>query len=81
MDAWLTSTKFDGVTEESDPLLGNRQPTAGCPVTGAFSYSRSGGLRHRLNDVPQFVTVQGGAYFFMPGVRALRYLARGHSGA
>jgi hypothetical protein len=25
--------------------------------------------------LPQFVTVRGGAYFFLPGIRALRYLA------
>jgi hypothetical protein len=28
-----------------------------------------------LSGLPQFVTVQGGAYFFLPGIRALRYLA------
>ena len=26
--------------------------------------------------LPQFVTVQGGAYFFLPGIRALRYLSK-----
>jgi len=25
--------------------------------------------------VPRFVTVRGGGYFFLPGIRALRYLA------
>ena len=30
--------------------------------------------RHR--DLPEFVRVRGGAYFFLPGVAALRYLAR-----
>ena len=28
-----------------------------------------------MTDLPQFVTVRGGAYFFMPGLSALRYLA------
>jgi hypothetical protein len=23
--------------------------------------------------MPQFITVRGGAYFFMPGIKALRY--------
>ena len=58
-------------------LLGNRQAIAGCQVTDAFSYSREGGVRHRLREVPQFVTVRGGGYFFLPGLRALNYLARG----
>jgi hypothetical protein len=25
--------------------------------------------------LPRFVSVRGGAYFFLPGIRALRYLA------
>jgi hypothetical protein len=25
--------------------------------------------------VPQFITVAGGGYFFLPGIRALRYFA------
>ena len=31
--AWLMSTKFNGMTGESDPLLGNRQPIAGCRMS------------------------------------------------
>jgi hypothetical protein len=30
--------------------------------------------RRRVTDLPQYVFVRGGAYFFMPGIRALRYL-------
>jgi len=29
-----------------------------------------------VSGIPQFVTVLGGAYFFLPGIRALRYFAR-----
>ena len=32
-------------------------------------------LRQRVEGLPQFVTVRGGAYFFLPGRRALRYIA------
>ena len=28
-----------------------------------------------LKDMPQFVTVRGGAYFFMPGIKALQFIA------
>ena len=76
-NAWMLSTKFGGVTEESDPLLGNRRAIAGCRLTDAFAYSRDNGVRQRLRGVPQFVTVRGGGYFFLPGLRALQYLARG----
>ncbi len=73
--AWLMSTKFDGLTEESDPLLGNRAPIAGCPFTDVFSIPRSGGLRRRIKGMPHFVRVRGGGYFFLPSIRALRYVA------
>ena len=74
-NAWVAGSKFDGLTEESDPLLGNRLPGPGCPFTDGFSLAREGGVRQRLKGLPQFVTVRGGAYFFLPGLRALRYLA------
>ncbi len=73
-NAWLMSTKFDGLTEESDPLLGNRSAVGDCPVTGYFSIPRDGGLPRRLSGVPQFIAVRGGTYFFMPSLRALRYI-------
>ncbi len=74
-NAWLRSTKFDGLSGESDPLLGSRAPIPGCPATDGFSLPRAGGARRRIAGVPQFVTVRGGAYFFLPSLRALRYLA------
>ncbi len=78
-NAWVMSTKFNGLTEESDPLLGNRSAVGGCPVTGNFSIQREGKPARRLTGVPQFVTVRGGSYFFLPSLRALRYIARGSS--
>ncbi len=72
-NAWLMNTKFSALTEESDPLLGNRQPIPGCPVTGNFTKQKDDGLRCRVSGLPQFVTVRGGAYFFLPSLRAIRY--------
>lgn len=75
-NAWIASTKFSGLTGESDPLLGDREPIPGCPVTSDFNIPKDGGLRHRVSGLPQFVTVRGGEYFFLPSLRALRYFAR-----
>jgi Dyp-type peroxidase family len=74
-NAWMMNTKFSGMTGESDPLLGNREPIPGCPVTGDFNIQADGGLRRRISGLPQFVTVRGGAYFFLPSLRAVRYFA------
>ena len=73
--AWIANTKFSGTTGESDPLLGNRESLPGCPVTGNFTIPGEGKLRRRVSGLPQFVTVRGGAYFFLPSLRALRYFA------
>ena len=32
-------------------------------------------VRRRVTALPEFVTVRGGGYFFLPGIRALRYLS------
>lgn len=73
--AWVMSTKFNGMTGESDPLLGNRQPIPGCPVINTFRIPQESGLARTIGGLPQFVTVRGGAYFFLPGMSALRYIA------
>ena len=74
-NAWMMSTKFDAMTEESDPVLGNPAAVPGCPFTNTFSIPQENSVRARIMDVPQFVTVRGGAYFFLPSLSALRYLA------
>lgn len=72
--AWLMNTKFNGMTGESDPLLGNREPIPGCAVTSSFLIPQPQGLARRIGGLPQFITVRGGAYFFLPGIRALKFL-------
>jgi len=74
-NAWIMSNRFNGLHDESDPLLGNRMPGPGATPSDGFSMPQSDGPAGRLTAVPQFVTVTGGAYFFLPGIRALRFLA------
>jgi len=74
-NAWIASTKFAGLTRESDPLLGNRERIPGCRITDNFTMPGEAALRRRVSKLPQFVTVKGGAYFFLPSLRALRYFA------
>jgi deferrochelatase/peroxidase EfeB len=73
--AWVMGTKFDGLPDEADALLGSRQKTRDGQPTDGYSIPQAGSPDMRLSGLPPFVTVLGGAYFFMPGIRALRYLA------
>ncbi len=78
--AWIMGTKFNGLHEESDPLLGNRLPGAAGTRCDYFTMPRADGASRRLANLPQFVSVAGGAYFFLPGIRALRFLASSAAG-
>jgi deferrochelatase/peroxidase EfeB len=73
--AWLVGSKFAGLTGERDPAVVHRLPDLGDFPTDGFSIPQAGSPDLRLSGLPQFVTVLGGAYFFLPGIRALRYLA------
>jgi deferrochelatase/peroxidase EfeB len=74
--AWLMNTKFDALTDESDPLLGNREPVSGAAPTDTFTRPYQNDVRDRICSLPQFVSVEGGAYFFLPSIAAIRYLSR-----
>lgn len=67
-NAWIVNGKFNALPDESDPLLG----AAG----GSFSIPREDTCPSRVTGIPRFITVRGGAYFFLPGLRAIRYFAR-----
>jgi hypothetical protein len=55
---------------DPDPLAGARTS-----VGRAFTMQASP-VRRRIRNLPEFVSVRGGAYLFLPGIRAIRYLAR-----
>ena len=74
-NAWIASSKFSGLQQETDPLLGNRQPLMSGEATDQFNRPDPAGPMQKTCPLPQFITVRGGAYFFMPGLRALKYLA------
>jgi deferrochelatase/peroxidase EfeB len=76
-NAWLMSAKFDSMSGEADPLIGNRAELPPGQPTDGFTVQQPNGLNHRIGGIPAFVTVRGGAYFFLPGLRALRYMAAG----
>ncbi|MDF0544398.1 hypothetical protein PX699_18765 [Sphingobium sp. H39-3-25] len=69
--AWIASHNFAGLSGEADPLLGNRLTANGGLAADGFGYADANGCPHMLGRVPQFVTVKGGAYFFLPSLKGL----------
>ena len=66
---WIGNPTFDGQYDAPDPLLGGR-------LAGTVVFVEQGKpVRRRWQGLPSFVRVRGGAYFFLPGLRALRHLA------
>jgi deferrochelatase/peroxidase EfeB len=66
---WLNDAKFAGLYDEVDPMIGT-PPAAG----GTFTLQATP-IRQRLGGLSRFVTVRGAAYLFVPGLRAVRFLA------
>lgn len=71
---WINNPKFEGLYHDRDPLAGNHSSPLETSRTGTFRVPETK-LRNRFTDVPEFVTVKGGAYFFLPGIKALKYLS------
>ena len=68
---WINDPGFAELAHERDPLIGVR---AGEASSNVFTIS-STPVRRRVSGLKNFVTVQGGEYFFLPGLRSLGRLA------
>jgi deferrochelatase/peroxidase EfeB len=68
MNAWVNDPTFKGLGNERDPIIGTQDGTFGMTIPKRP-------IRKRLEGLPAFTTLRGGAYFFVPGLRALRFLA------
>lgn len=66
---WLLAPNFNGLENEVDPTLG----TDG--IADRFTIPTPDGPL-RLSGLAQFVTVRGGGYFFLPGRKAIQFLAQ-----
>ncbi len=66
---WVHNRAFAGLYDEVDPLIGKKD-------AGSDSFTiQNDPVRRRIQNLQDFVKIKGGAYFFMPGIRALQYLA------
>ena len=66
---WVNNPDFAGLSGEVDPIVGT-SAGGGCP----FSI-QDNPVRVRAHGIRSHVTVRGGAYWFVPGLRALKAIA------
>jgi Dyp-type peroxidase family len=66
---WVQSPKFAGLYDERDPMIGTS------PDSVRRFTLQAEPVRRCLVDLPSFVSLRGGAYFFMPGLRAMTWLS------
>jgi Dyp-type peroxidase family len=71
--AWDNNPKFGGLDYDVDPIIGYTY-MEGAYTPGSFTIPDCP-VRRKVHGIPQFVFVKGGAYFFMPGISALKFIA------
>jgi Dyp-type peroxidase family len=67
-NVWINDRNFHGLENERDPIIGNQEGTLEFKIPNRP-------IRKTIRGLPAFTTVRGGAYFFLPGINALRWLA------
>jgi Dyp-type peroxidase family len=67
-NVWVNDKNFHELGNERDPIIGNQDGTL------EYKIPRRP-IRKKITGLPAFTNVRGGAYFFLPGLRALRWLA------
>ncbi|MFO0697883.1 MAG: Dyp-type peroxidase [Nitrospira sp.] len=65
---WANNPKFGGLYDDPDPLIGVLDGEK-----STFTVQKEP-ARCTYSDMPRFVQVRGGAYFFLPGIAAIRML-------
>lgn len=65
---WVNDGNFIGYPGEKDPVAGHHDGTGSATIPEKP-------VRRRLQNLPSFVVIRGGEYCFLPGLRALRWLA------
>jgi Dyp-type peroxidase family len=67
-NVWVNDPNFHELGNEHDPMIGAQD--------GTFDFTiPKRPIRKKIKGLPAFTTVRGGAYFFIPGIKSLQYLA------
>ena len=71
---WANDPRFHELGNERDPIIGAHDGSYDMTIPKRP-------IKKKIKGLPAFTTVTGGAYFFLPGIRALRFLADGAAGS
>jgi deferrochelatase/peroxidase EfeB len=74
MNVWVNDPKFKDLGNERDPIVGTQDGTSDMTIPKRP-------IKKTIKGLPAFTTIRGGAYFFLPGIGALRLLASGDAAA
>src|SRR5204863_10185157 len=70
LNVWTNDPNFHELGNERDPLIGTHD--------GSYDFTLpKRPIKKKITGMPSFTTIKGGAYFFLPGLKALRWLAAG----
>lgn len=72
---WVNNPKFAGMYSELDPLVGDHGQRHRLENDESTFTIPAEPVRHHVTGIERYVHVRGGAYFFLPGVKAIRVLA------
>ena len=62
-NVWVNDNNFHELGNERDPIIGNQD--------GSLEFKiPKRPIRKRITGLPAFTSVKGGAYFFLPGLKA-----------
>ena len=67
-NVWVNDKDFHKLGNERDPIIGAQDGTLEYKIPKRP-------IRRKIVGLPAFTTVRGGAYFFLPGLKGLRWLA------
>jgi Dyp-type peroxidase family len=67
-NVWVNDRNFHELGNERDPIIGNQDGTLEYKIPKRP-------IRRKITGLPAFTSVRGGAYFFLPGIKALGFLA------
>ena len=69
---WINDPTFEGLYDNKDPIIGDNGAQDGHSYTMTIPRRP---IRKQVRNIPRFVTIRGGGYFFLPGIAGVQAIA------